>query len=127
MNQKKIHYPDIDRLFQTLNHPVRRDIIFRISSEDWTTDELAKRYKLTRPAILSHLKQIEDVNLIFKHKKQRRHYFALDPVPLGRVIEVLRQYQSIWLGRFNRKPPDLVRDSDGPVLFGIRPKSEKTD
>jgi DNA-binding transcriptional ArsR family regulator len=101
MKKRKIHYQKIDSLFNALSDPIRRDILFRLASEDWSIEQISKHCKLSRSTIHFHLKQLGKVDLLFRQEKGRQIIYSLDPQPLQKIMEVLTQYQSLWLARFN--------------------------
>jgi predicted transcriptional regulator len=102
MTQKKIHYSKIDELFFAISSPLRRDLLFKIASQDWTVQQLAKRYQISRVAVLGHLNCIDRADLLFKRRKNRKIYYGLDPAPLKKIMEVINQFQSTWLDQVFR-------------------------
>jgi ArsR family transcriptional regulator len=91
----------IDRIFEALASPARREILAYLSSAELTTTELATRFDMTAPAISRHLSILENADLVSSQRQgQRVLYringdnlvntltgFAFDICPVGRPLK----------------------------------------
>ena len=100
----KRHRPaaNLDAIFASLAHPIRRAILEQLSGGDATVSELAEPHKVSAPAISRHLRVLEAAGLIEVQPEGRVHRCQIDAAPLSAAFGWLTRYRVLWEDRFNR-------------------------
>lgn len=106
----------LDRTFHALSDGTRRAILKQLSKRSASVTEVANPHAMTLPAIMQHLRVLEDSGLVRSEKIGRSRYFHVEPKAL-RVAETwLTDRRSSWeshfdrLGKFlDRTHPELKR------------------
>src|ERR1044072_7576153 len=89
----------LDRAFGALADPTRRAILARLASGNATVGELARPFKMSRPAISKHLRVLEDAGLVNRTREGRINRCALDGRALEPVADWIDQYREFWSDR----------------------------
>ncbi len=94
---------DLDLIFGSLSHHIRRDILKRASDtkREMSVGELAKPYGLSLAAISKHLKVLEHAKLIIKKKRGKEHVVSLSPAAFQNAASYLKEYEKIWNDRLD--------------------------
>ena len=98
----------LDRVFLALGHPVRRQILVRLTQGSATVTDIAEPFEMSLNAISKHLKVLEKAGLIQRAVLGREHYCSISPQPLEDVANWLAYYQTFWAGRFDAMEQELV-------------------
>jgi len=69
----------IDKIFEALASPARRQILAYLSATELTTSELAQRFEMTPPAISRHLSVLENAGLVTSERQGQRVLYRLTP------------------------------------------------
>src|SRR5436309_14544078 len=93
---------DLDAIFASLAHPIRRAILEQLSGSDATVSELAEPHKVSAPAISRHLRVLEAAGLIEVQPEGRVHRCRIDAAPLSAAFGWLTRYRVLWEDRFDR-------------------------
>lgn len=72
---------NLDRIFQALAHPVRRQILLRVARSSCTVYELAEPFAISAPAISRHLKVLEDARMLVREKSGKYHRLSVRTTP----------------------------------------------
>lgn len=107
---------DLDTTFGALSDPTRRSILTRLQRGHASVTELARPHDISMPAILKHLRVLEQAGLIEQKKTGRVRMCRLTVGPLEQASDWLSVYRVFWenqldnLGRFlertsPQKPP----------------------
>lgn len=107
---------DLDAVFASLAHPIRRAILEQLSAGDATVSELARPHKVSLPAISKHLRVLERAGLIQVEPEGRVRRCQIDAAPLSVAFGWLTRYRVLWEDRFDRLAAHVER----------RPKRRKT-
>lgn len=83
-------------VFQAIADPVRRDIIELISSESLTVNEVAKKFKISRPAISKHIKILQECGILEISQKGRERHCFIQPKNLIPAFLWIDQYRKLW-------------------------------
>ena len=83
-------------VFQAIADPIRRDIIELISNESLSVNEVAEKFKISRPAISKHLKILNECGIIEINKKGRERFCIIQPKNLLPAFLWIEQYQKLW-------------------------------
>lgn len=88
-------------VFQAIADPVRRDIIELLYTERHSVNEIAAKFKISRPAISKHLKILGECGLVRMTPNGRQRYFYLDPKSLIPAFLWIDKYNKIWADRID--------------------------
>jgi len=69
----------VDRVFDALGEPVRRDIIARLRGGPTPVGRLADQLTVGRPAVSKHLRVLEGAGLVRHESRGTRNLYALAP------------------------------------------------
>ena len=88
--------PALDRAFQALSDPVRRGMLARLSRGPASVSELAAPFRISLPAVLQHLRALEDSSLVQSEKKGRVRTVRLQPDALSAAESWIAERRSEW-------------------------------
>jgi DNA-binding transcriptional ArsR family regulator len=92
----------LDRVFDALAHPARRQILLTIHFRGETTaGSIAARFAHAWPTTTRHLRVLEGAGLLVQEKRGRQRFYRVDRDRL-RLIEE-------WLGWFDRPAGTVLR------------------
>src|SRR5215208_3590057 len=94
--------PALDRAFQALSDPVRRRMLAQLSRGPASVSELAKPLSISLPAVLQHLKAMEQSGLVRSEKKGRVRTVRLDARTLAFAESWIANRRAEWEARVNR-------------------------
>jgi DNA-binding transcriptional ArsR family regulator len=94
--------PALDRAFQALSDPVRRRILARLSRGPASVSELAEPFSISLPAVMQHLKALEDSGLVWSEKKGRVRTVRLEPKALTAAESWIAERRAEWEARLDR-------------------------
>ncbi|NNC69447.1 MAG: winged helix-turn-helix transcriptional regulator [Flavobacteriaceae bacterium] len=88
-------------VFQAIADPIRRDIIELVATETLTVNEIAKKFKVSRPAISKHLKILNECGLIAYDQQGRERFCRILPQNLLPAFLWIEQYKNLWESRID--------------------------
>jgi len=87
---------DLDPVWRALASPLRRAILDHLREGPQTTSALAERFpRLTRFAVMQHLRVLEEADLVIPRRDGRERYNYLNPIPIQRIADR-------WVSRYAR-------------------------
>lgn len=86
----------LDGIFTALANQHRRNIVCVLSLGPASISKLAKKEKLSLPAIHKHIKVLEDACLVQRKKSGRCNFLALNRESLTVLREWIGQYHTYW-------------------------------
>ena len=92
----------LDRTFQALADPVRRGMLARLSQGPASVSELAKPLPISLPAVMQHLKALEESGLVRSEKKGRVRTVRLDPGTLETAQSWIADRRAEWEAQLDR-------------------------
>jgi DNA-binding transcriptional ArsR family regulator len=92
----------LDRAFQALSDPVRRGMLARLSRGPASVSELAKPFSISLPAVLQHLKSLEESGLVRSEKKGRVRTVRLDGKTLEFAESWIADRRAEWEAQLDR-------------------------
>ncbi len=98
----------LDRVFLALGHPVRRQILLRLTQGSTKVTDIAEPFDLSLNAISKHLKVLERAGLIQREVLGREHYCRIRPEPLEEVSNWLVYYQAFWTSRLDAMEREIL-------------------
>jgi DNA-binding transcriptional ArsR family regulator len=107
-----VEYPaQLDLVFRALGDPTRRAMLAQLATREHTVGELAEPYRITLASASKHIKSLERAGLVRRTIRGRTHFVRLDPRPLAKADEWLREYERLWDIRLS-KLAELLRHPD---------------
>jgi DNA-binding transcriptional ArsR family regulator len=94
--------PNLDRAFQALSDPVRRGMLARLSRGPASVSELAQPFSISLPAVLQHLKALEESGLVRSEKNGRVRTVRLEPDTLSTAESWIAERRSEWEAQLDR-------------------------
>lgn len=105
----------LDRTFQALSDPLRRRMLARLARGPASVSELAKPLSISLPAVLQHLKAMEESGLVRSEKKGRVRTVRLDAKTLEFAESWIAERRAEWeaqLDRFENYLSTLKRNGE---------------
>lgn len=87
-------------VFQGIADPTRRQIIGLLASKNLSLNEIAKNFKISRPAISQQVKILMECGLIVINQQGRERYCEIRPEKFDEISEWMDQFKEIWENRF---------------------------
>ena len=93
----------LDKVFYSLSDGTRRDILKRVAKAPHSVGELAEVHSgMSFAAVAKHVAVLEEAELVIKKREGKYQIISLNPKTINQTTKVLKQYQVIWEGRFNK-------------------------
>src|ERR1700688_2455888 len=87
----------LDATFQALADPTRRAIVSALARGGLATvTELARPHRMSLPAVMKHLKVLENAGLVTQRKFGRTRRCRLSARPLKKAEAWISQYRACW-------------------------------
>ncbi len=102
----------LDAVFAALADPTRRAILERLARGDAAVGELARPFRVSRPAISKHLRVLERAGLVRRTRHGRMSRCRLDAGRMHDAAHWLERYRIFWEGRFDRLARHLRKSPD---------------
>lgn len=93
---------DIDRLFQALGSPVRRQVLERLSHGAATVSDLAEPFTMALPSFVQHLRVLERGGLVRSEKRGRTRTYRIAPEGFAPVELWLERQRRVWERRLDQ-------------------------
>jgi uncharacterized protein YndB with AHSA1/START domain/DNA-binding transcriptional ArsR family regulator len=82
--------------FKALAHPLRRDIVERLSSGPATVAEVTRGFDVSKPTISRHLRTLEEAGVVSRVIVGRTHRLALDARTLAETADWIETQRARW-------------------------------
>jgi DNA-binding transcriptional ArsR family regulator len=82
--------------FKALAHPLRREIVERLSGGTATVGEVTRDFDVSKPTISRHLKMLEDARVVSRVIDGRTHRLALRPQALAEASDWIETQRERW-------------------------------
>ena len=82
--------------FTALAHPIRREIVERLSSGVATVGEATRDLGVSKPTISRHLKLLEEAGVVTRVVNGRTHRLGLRPETLADASEWIESQRTRW-------------------------------
>jgi DNA-binding transcriptional ArsR family regulator len=102
----------LDRMFAALADPTRRVMVERLTWGPVSVSELAKPLKMSLPAVVQHLRVLEDSGLVATQKTGRVRTCQLQPERLDAALVWINRQRAMWEERFDRLETFLEETDD---------------
>lgn len=87
--------------FKALAHPLRRDVVERLSGGTLTVGEATRGLGVSKPTMSRHLKLLEEAGVVVRVVDGRTHRLALQPKALADAAGWLEQQRARWEALFD--------------------------
>ena len=85
-----------DAAFKALAHPLRRDIVERLSGGTATVGEVTRDFRVSKPTISRHLKMLEEAEVVTRVIDGRMHRLSLRPETLAETSDWIDIQRTRW-------------------------------
>jgi len=82
--------------FKALAHPIRRDIVEKLSGGPSTVAEATRDLGVSKPTISRHLKLLEEAGIVTRVIDGRTHRLALRPETLAETSDWIEIQRTRW-------------------------------
>ena len=83
-------------LFKALAHPLRREIVERLSAGTATVGEVTRDFEVSKPTISRHLKMLEEAGVVSRVIDGRIHRLALRTESLAETSDWIESQRERW-------------------------------
>lgn len=90
-----------NNVFTALAHPIRREIVVRLSGGAETVGEASHDLGVSKPTISRHLKLLEEAGLVTRVIDGRTHRLSLRPETLADAAEWIESQRTRWEALFD--------------------------
>jgi DNA-binding transcriptional ArsR family regulator len=101
LNHMVKYTSSLDSTFGALADPTRRAILASLTLGQASISELAKPYRMSLPAVMKHLRVLEQAGLVSQRKTGRIRQCQLAAKPLKDAEAWLSPYRIFWEGTFD--------------------------
>jgi DNA-binding transcriptional ArsR family regulator len=95
--------------FKALSHPIRRDIVERLSGGASTVGDATRDLGVSKPTISRHLKVLEEAGVVTRVIDGRTHRLALQPDALADTAEWIEKQRTRWERLFDGAATTVTR------------------
>jgi DNA-binding transcriptional ArsR family regulator len=87
---------NINPVLKAIADPNRRQILDLLAEEDLPVGRIAARFKISRPAVIKHLRVLRSAKLISVRRCGRHRFQCLNAKPLQGVDAWISRFESVW-------------------------------
>ena len=98
--------------FAALAHPIRREIVERLSGGPASVGEVTRGFGVSKPTISRHLKMLEEAGMVSRVIDGRNHRLALRPDTLAETSEWIDRQRTRWEALFDAVGEYLAERAD---------------
>lgn len=101
----------LDSVFSALADPTRRRIVERLVRRQFTVNEIASGFAMSRPAVSKHLRVLEECGILTREVVGREHRCAIDPKAMRTAATWLERQERYWNSVLDNLDRHLRRDT----------------
>ena len=101
-------------VFGALAHPLRREIVERLSRGPAAVGEATRNFAVSKPTISRHLRMLEEAGVVSRVIDGRTHRLVLRPEALGEASDWIESQRSRWERLFDVVDDYLEERKQGP-------------
>ncbi|MEP6494469.1 MAG: metalloregulator ArsR/SmtB family transcription factor [bacterium] len=113
----------LDRTFAALADPTRRAILARLATGNATVGDLARPFRVSRPAISKHLRVLERAGLVRRAREGRVSRCELDADAMRGAAEWIERYRVFWTNRLGDLKRYVEQTTPQPPTHSKEPRS----
>ena len=99
--------------FKALAHPLRRDIVARLSGGSATVAEVSGAFRVSKPTISRHLRMLEEAEVVSRVIHGRTHRLSLQPETLAETSHWIDSQRDRWERLFDAVGEYLEERKEG--------------
>jgi len=88
--------PNISPVLKAIADPKRRQILDLLAEEDLPVGHIAARFRISRPAVVKHLRVLRSAKLISVRRCGRQRFQCINAGPLQGVEAWVSQFETLW-------------------------------
>jgi DNA-binding transcriptional ArsR family regulator len=108
------HSGALDRVFQALADPTRRNLVERLIRGPASVSDLAQPLAMSLPAVMQHLGVLEVSSLVRSEKVGRVRTCRIEPGPLHMAEDWIVAQRTQWEQRLDQLGDYLAAQSESP-------------
>jgi DNA-binding transcriptional ArsR family regulator len=108
----------LDLVFQALADPTRRSIVERLTRGPASVSELTQPLTMSMPAVMQHLRVLQDSGLVRSSKTGRVRTCEIEPTVLSTAEHWIGDRRSLWERRLSRLG-DFLDETAEPLPGGL--------
>lgn len=97
-----LNYQELDRAYQALGDVTRRAMVERLTRGPATVSELAGPLPMSLPAVMGHLRVLEESGLVTSRKQGRVRTCQVESRMLSRAERWIAERRQMWEGNLDR-------------------------
>jgi DNA-binding transcriptional ArsR family regulator len=101
-------------VFGAVADPTRRAILDVLRRGELPAGELARQFRVSRPAVSRHVRILKDAGLIRETRASQSRRYSLNAEPLAEVDRWLANYRLFWSARLHDLKQYVEREGDVP-------------
>jgi DNA-binding transcriptional ArsR family regulator len=102
-------------VFAAIAQPTRRSILEMLADDgQLTATQIARRFRVSPPAISQHLKILREARVVFMRKNRQQRIYEINPEAVHQVEDWAKQMEALWQDRFDRLE-QLLKEEDEQV------------
>jgi DNA-binding transcriptional ArsR family regulator len=110
-----LNYPGtLDRVFQALADPTRRNLVERLIRGPASVSDLAQPLAMSLPAVMQHLAVLEASSLVRSEKVGRVRTCRIDPEALRLAEDWITVQRTVWEQRLDQLGDYLAEQPESP-------------
>jgi DNA-binding transcriptional ArsR family regulator len=98
LNHMVKYSEQLDSTFGALADPTRRAILATLMLGEASISKLAEPYRMSLPAVMKHIRVLEQAGLVSQEKTGRTRHCRLAAQPLKDAEQWISQYRQFWEG-----------------------------
>ena len=106
---------EVDAVLHALADPTRRALVEHLGEGPISVSSLAEPLPMSMPAVMQHLKVLEDVGVVSSEKVGRVRTCRLEVTKLTTVQDWIAERKRTWEARLDRLGEFLAADPDFPA------------
>ena len=103
---------ELDGVLVALADPTRRAVVRRLGRGPESVGELARRFPMTLPSFMKHVRTLEENGLISTVKAGRVRTCVLNRERLSLLDDWLAEQRAVWEGRTDRLEQFLTQEEN---------------
>jgi DNA-binding transcriptional ArsR family regulator len=102
----------VDKVFHALGDPTRRELVDRLSHGPATVSELAAPLAISLPAVMQHLRVLQECDLVESEKVGRVRTCRVRPTTMRQAESWIAERRAEWERRLDRLGEFLAENPD---------------
>jgi DNA-binding transcriptional ArsR family regulator len=90
-----------------LADPTRQRIVEMLATGSMSSGDIARRFKVSAPAISQHLKTLRDAKLVRVRAQAQKRFYELDPEGVGELAQWIARIRSFWSQKLDALEEEL--------------------